>query len=152
MGITPDKRSVTVGVRNPDSGQPAALTEVGAVTIATNQTIPAVGNLIDVKYLYAFEGGSLFQPTFKGVRTDLEPTAANVTQLIFKAANLDVARRLLISQDEVNPWVVVRKPGQADEEIYAGFFEEEDARRCMHHNPGTDLMKHLGNGVLAKGP
>ena len=117
MGITPDKRSVTVGVRNPDSGQPAALSVVGAVTIATNQDIPAVGDLIDVKYLYAFEGGSLFQPTFKGMRTDLEPTAANVTQLIFKAANLDVARRLLISQDEVNPWVVVRKPGQADEEI-----------------------------------
>ena len=96
MGTTPDKRSVTVGVWNPDSGQPAALTQVGAVTIATNQDIPAVGDLIDVKYLYAFEGGCLFQPTFKGVRTDLEPTAANVTQLVFKAVNLDVARRLFI--------------------------------------------------------
>jgi bifunctional non-homologous end joining protein LigD len=148
MGITPDRRSVMVGVRNPDSCQPEALIEVGAVTIATNQAIPAVADLIDVKYLYAFEGGSMFQPTFKGVRTDLEPIAANLTQLVFKAANLDVARQLLISQNELNPWAVVRNPGQADEEIYAGFFDEADARRCMRHNPGTDVMKHLGNGVL----
>ena len=128
--------------------QPAALIEVGAVTIATNQAIPVVGDLIDVKYLYAFEGGSLFQPTFKGVRTDLEPTAANVKQLVFKAANLDVARQLLISQDALNPWAVVRNPGQADGEIYAGFFEVADARRCLRHNPGMDVMKLLGNGVL----
>ena len=148
MGTTPDKRSVMVGVRNTDSCQPEALIEVGAVTIATNQAIPVVGDLIDVKYLYAFEGGSLFQPTFKGVRTDLEPTAASVKQLVFKAANLDVARQLLITQDALNPWAVVCNPGQADEEIYAGFFDEADARRCMRHNPGTDVMKHLGNGVL----
>jgi len=54
----------------------------------------------------------------------------------------------LISQDALNPWAVVRNPGQEDEEIYAGFFEEADARRCLRHNPGMDVMKHLGNGVL----
>ena len=148
MAITTDKRSVRVGVRNPESGQPNALIEVGAVTIATNQAIPTVGDLVEVKYLYAFEGGSLFQPTFKGVRVDLESSAANVKQLVFKAANLDVGRKLLISQVAPNPWAVVRNPGQEDEKIYAGFIDEADARRCMRHNPGSEVMKHLGNGVL----
>lgn len=148
MGITTNKRSVMVGIRNSDGAQTEALIEVGAVTIATNQAIPVVGDLIDVKYMYAFEGGSLFQPTFKRVRTDLEPTAACVKQLVFKAANLDVVRQLLITQDELNPWAAVHNPGQADEEIYAGFFDEADARRCMRHHPGMEVVKHLGNGEL----
>ena len=41
------------------------------------------------------------------------------------------------------PTQISREP-----EIYAGFFEEADARRCLRHNPGMDVMKHLGNGVL----
>lgn len=60
-------------------------TEVGKCLIPSNKPIPMVGELIDVNYLYAFPGGSLFQPIFKGARDDLDESACTMAQLQYKA-------------------------------------------------------------------
>jgi len=60
---------------------------VGNVTIPANAQIPATGSILDVRYLYAFAGGSLFQPVYLGVRDDINPEACTLAQLKYKAAN-----------------------------------------------------------------
>lgn len=57
---------------------------VGNVTVPANQDIPPAGSLVEVRYLYAYEGGSLFQPLLKGPRTDITEDAAQTVQLKFK--------------------------------------------------------------------
>jgi bifunctional non-homologous end joining protein LigD len=42
----------------------------GNVTVPINQDIPDVDCLVEVRYLYAHDGGSLYQPTLIGVRDD----------------------------------------------------------------------------------
>lgn len=54
-------------------------------TIPANQDVPAPGHLVEVKYLYAFAGGGLHQPSLIGRRTDLDDTAAVVSQLKYKS-------------------------------------------------------------------
>jgi hypothetical protein len=39
---------------------------------------------VEIRYLYAFKGGSLFQPFLIGVREDVEPNECTVTQCFFK--------------------------------------------------------------------
>lgn len=58
---------------------------VGNVTIAVNKDIPTVGDVIEVRYLYAYKGGSLYQPTFLEVRTDITPEECVIKQLKYKA-------------------------------------------------------------------
>jgi bifunctional non-homologous end joining protein LigD len=77
------KRSVAIELQDGVEGPWVA---VGNVTVPANQAIPEVGALVEVRYLYAHEGGSLFQPTLKGPRTDVGPEAAQMMQLKFKAA------------------------------------------------------------------
>lgn len=75
------KRSVAIEMIE-DSGN---WVDVGNVTIPANvNTIPRTGDLIEVRYLYAYEGGSLFQPTFERVRGDLTPNDASTSQLKYK--------------------------------------------------------------------
>jgi bifunctional non-homologous end joining protein LigD len=57
---------------------------VGNVTIPPNKDVPAVGSVIEVRYLYAYEGGSLYQPTYKGVRDDVDTEECRMNQLIYK--------------------------------------------------------------------
>lgn len=57
---------------------------VGNCTIPPNYDIPSVGDLVEVKYLYAYRNGSIYQPQYKGVRTDLDSTAAVTRQLKYK--------------------------------------------------------------------
>ncbi len=57
---------------------------VGNVTVPANQPTPAPGALVEVRYLYAQPGGSLFQPLLKGERTDLTEEAAQLGQLKYK--------------------------------------------------------------------
>ena len=61
-----------------------AWTAVGNVTIPANADIPAQGSLIDVKYLYAYQGGSIYQPTFKCVRTDIPEEDCRMDRLHYK--------------------------------------------------------------------
>jgi bifunctional non-homologous end joining protein LigD len=43
---------------------------IGNVTIPPNKEIPAVGQLVEIRYLYCRKGGSLYQPFYLGVRDD----------------------------------------------------------------------------------
>lgn len=63
------KRSVLLGLNDAGLGTDQ-YREVGNVTIPSNYEIPAVGTFVEVEYLYAFPGGSLFQPVYKGPRPD----------------------------------------------------------------------------------
>jgi bifunctional non-homologous end joining protein LigD len=76
--INDGKRSVVLGM---EAGK--ELVGVGNVTIPVNATIPFEGDLVEIRYLYAFPGGSLYQPVYLGVRTDLEKTD-DITVLKYK--------------------------------------------------------------------
>lgn len=79
----PTKRSVAMELLNAEG----VAVGVGNVTIPSNHDIPAVGAVVEVEYLYAYEGGSLFQPQYKGVRDDLEAASACLlSQLHLKPA------------------------------------------------------------------
>ncbi len=79
------QRSVEVKLLNGDGWVSA-----GNVTIPGNQHIPAVGNVVEVRYLYAFkESGSLYQPTFLGLRHDIAQMECKTTQLKYKTSDSD---------------------------------------------------------------
>jgi bifunctional non-homologous end joining protein LigD len=95
--VNGSKRSVEVEVSMPDivDGHPVyrdVVVSVGSVTIPANHSMPAAGALVEVEYLYCFEGGSLFQPVYKGPRKDLEAndlSVISVRQLKFKKAHAE---------------------------------------------------------------
>ena len=64
LGVN-DKRSIQLGLL-----QYGTLVNVGNCTVPANQIIPEVDSLVEVRYLYAHESGSLFQPTLLCVRHD----------------------------------------------------------------------------------
>jgi bifunctional non-homologous end joining protein LigD len=75
------KRSVTLGLYDGDTLVPA-----GNVTIPPNHAIPQVGNVVDARYLYALkQSGSIYQPVYLGVRTDIPATECVVEQLKYKS-------------------------------------------------------------------
>lgn len=63
---TNTQRSVQVAVVDDDGEERF----VGNVTIPVNQDVPEPDDLVEVIYLYLGEGGSLYQPIYRGVRTD----------------------------------------------------------------------------------
>jgi bifunctional non-homologous end joining protein LigD len=76
------QRSVGVSLLNG-----AAWQTVGNVTVPANQNVPQVGDVVEVRYLYAAQsGGALYQPVLLGVRDDVEPTECVVAQLKLKAS------------------------------------------------------------------
>lgn len=58
---------------------------VGNVTIPINFDIPAVGDIVEVRYLYYNPGGALYQATYLGVRDDLDADACLLSQLKCKS-------------------------------------------------------------------
>jgi len=77
------KRSIEVSLE----GQP-----VGNVTIPPNKNIPAVGQVVEIKYLYvAGKGGSLYQPIYLNVRDDVDADECTFKQqkLKYKAGDED---------------------------------------------------------------
>jgi bifunctional non-homologous end joining protein LigD len=60
---------------------------VGNVTIPANAEIPSPGSLVDIRYLYAYPGGSLFQPTYLRPRTDVAPEECHTGRLKYKNAS-----------------------------------------------------------------
>ena len=77
------KRSVGLGLWPLET--PANLVAVGNVTIPPNHAVPEPGAVVEVRYLYAYRGGSLFQPVYLGERDDTEPGECSLGQLKFKA-------------------------------------------------------------------
>lgn len=59
-------------------------TEIGNVTIPVNFQIPDVGSVVEVRYLYAYKGGSLYQPVYLGVRSDIDENECTEDQLKYK--------------------------------------------------------------------
>lgn len=88
MEVNSGKRSVKIGLFDSSvrsdvcAGQ--MLVSVGNVTIPPNYEIPASGEIVEVEYLYAYKGGSLYQPVYRGTRTDLDVTACTKSQLKYK--------------------------------------------------------------------
>lgn len=81
VGKVNDKRSI--GLDLVDEG--GARIQVGNVTIPANKEVPGVGAVVEVAYLYAFDGGSLFQPTYLGERSDIDVAECLASQRVFKA-------------------------------------------------------------------
>lgn len=78
-----DKRSVALHLLA-ETGDAIA---VGNVTIPANHEIPLVGDVVEIRYLYMVaEGGSLYQPTYLGRRTDIPHTDCLVSQIKYKSA------------------------------------------------------------------
>ncbi len=70
------QRSVKLGLY--DQGD---LIQAGNVTIPPNHDIPQSGDVVEVRYLYAYKGGSLFQPVYLGKRADVVEAACHTGQL-----------------------------------------------------------------------
>ena len=68
-------------------GQP--MIPVGNVTIPPNHDVPAAGEIVEVEYLYAYKGGSLYQPVYRGKRIDLDINACSTDQLKYKPEGRD---------------------------------------------------------------
>ncbi|EMN92843.1 ATP-dependent DNA ligase-like domain protein [Leptospira interrogans serovar Medanensis str. UT053] len=75
------KRSVSMRLYNGNEW-----VSVGNVTIPINFAIPKENDIIEVRYLYAYKGGSLYQPTYLGARTDADENDCDLKQLKYKTA------------------------------------------------------------------
>jgi len=76
------KRSVSLGLYNGDG---ETLVPAGNVTIPPNHAVPAVGEVIDVRFLYALRAsGSIYQPVYIGKRCDIPATECTTDQLKYK--------------------------------------------------------------------
>ncbi|HWY34176.1 MAG TPA: hypothetical protein VNX68_05985 [Nitrosopumilaceae archaeon] len=59
---------------------------LGKCTIPPNHEIPAIGDFVEVQYLYAFpNGGCIFQPVYLKKRDDCDLTDVLTSQLVYKA-------------------------------------------------------------------
>lgn len=89
-GVNEGKRSVSLLVLDNNPLKPGQLAhrDVGNVTIPANFPVPAWHTLVEVEYLYAYPGGSLFQPVYKGPRPD-QTEADLYSSLKFKAGTAD---------------------------------------------------------------
>jgi len=77
--INEGKRSVAIAVFQGDQ-----TIAIGNVTIPPNHAIPQVGAIAEIRYLYAFPGGSLFQPVYLGQRDDIDISACTIDQIKLK--------------------------------------------------------------------
>ena len=75
------KRSVSIGLYDGDSLVPA-----GNVTISPNHAVPAPGEVVECSYLYGFkESGSIYQPVYRGKRSDIPAAECTTDQLKYKS-------------------------------------------------------------------
>jgi len=88
--VSNTKRSVGVAVLD-ESGVEI---DIGNVTIPANKDVPKVGDVIEVQFLYKFEGGCLFQPFYLGLRTDQDREDAQLRKI------LRVKRKSAVTVDE----------------------------------------------------
>ena len=78
------KRSVNLGLHDGNK-----LANAGNVTIPPNHNIPAAGDVVEVRYLYAFrESGSVYQPVYLGSRDDIPASECTVDQLKYKCESV----------------------------------------------------------------
>lgn len=58
---------------------------MGKVTVPTNYDMPKVGDFVEVRYLYAYKGGAIFQSVYLGKREDCDLSDATMKQIIYKS-------------------------------------------------------------------
>ena len=78
---TPGKRSVGLEMID-DEG---SMIFMGKVTIPPNKEIPNIGEFVEVRYLYAYKGGAVYQPVYLGTRPDSDMSDINIKQIVHKA-------------------------------------------------------------------
>ena len=77
-----NQRSVSLSLYNAND----ELVPAGNVTIPPNFPIPAVGDIVEARFLYAYrESGSIYQPVFLGKRDDIPPASCSTKQLKYKS-------------------------------------------------------------------
>jgi hypothetical protein len=84
------KRSVQIAVSN-DAVNALPLQrfiEIGNVAIPGSAPMPSIDTMIEIEYLYAYRGGALFQPVYKGTRPDKHHPDAYAS-LKFKPENAE---------------------------------------------------------------
>jgi bifunctional non-homologous end joining protein LigD len=81
--VNEGKRSVSFYAY--DKGKKVSL---GNVTIPPNKSIPQPGSIIEIKFLYAFKNGSLYQPIYLKERGDSDFTDCSITQLKYKTEEI----------------------------------------------------------------
>jgi bifunctional non-homologous end joining protein LigD len=86
------KRSVSLGLYESNGdGNDDKLVPAGNVTIPPNHAVPAVGEVVDTKYLYAHkQSGSIYQPVYVGKRCDIPASECTTDQLKYKGGVGDV--------------------------------------------------------------
>ena len=62
--------------------------EIGNVAIPGSAPMPSIDSVIEIEYLYAYRGGALFQPVYKGARPDKHHPDAYAS-LKFKPENAE---------------------------------------------------------------
>jgi bifunctional non-homologous end joining protein LigD len=73
------QRSVAVALLDGD-----AVVPVGNVTIPANRVPPATGAIVEVRYLYAYPGGALYQPQYQGERPDMDRGDCVLSQVKYR--------------------------------------------------------------------
>ncbi len=63
---------------------PETLVSVGNVTVPANMDMPADNSVVEVRYLYAYKGGSLFQPVLLNARSDVSKSECQISQCVYK--------------------------------------------------------------------
>lgn len=79
------KRSIGLALNDVKGPRDISVVNVGNCTVPANQPIPKAGDIVEIRYLYAYKGGSLYQPTLIGIRDDLDQVACDMDQLKYKA-------------------------------------------------------------------
>lgn len=78
--VSENKRSVSLGLLDESN----TIVDMGKVTIPANHNIPKSNDIVEVRYLYAYPNGSLFQTTYLGLRNDVDKEECLTTQLKYK--------------------------------------------------------------------
>ena len=79
--VSETKRSVSLNVFDDVTFSPV---NVGNVTVYPNQNIPKSGDIVEVRYLYFYPGGSLYQPVLLSTRNDIQPDECLLSKLKLK--------------------------------------------------------------------
>lgn len=130
-----DKRSVFMAMLEKEDSK--KMVDVGKVTIPANHDIPPLNSVVEVQYLYAYKGGSLYQPVYKGRRDDVP--VDTLDKLKYKPGEMpaevvrgkfeDLTQEIvdtINAQDAVSKGeVAVKAPGLAIDKKY---FRLEDGR------------------------
>jgi bifunctional non-homologous end joining protein LigD len=72
----------SIGMEVIDPHNPQSRIFVGFCSCSSN---PPIGSVADIKYLYAYPGGCLYQPSFKGIRDDVDPEECTTSKLKYKS-------------------------------------------------------------------